>query len=409
MKRIVTISRYLLAVVFIFSGFVKGIDPLGLAYKFHDYFIAFHLNLLEPLSLVFSYLLCAVELLVGLLLLFGVKPRLAAWGALIFMAIFTPLTLVLALFNPVSDCGCFGDAIHLSNWQTFFKNIAFLAAALVLFFHRGMLCASYSKAREPILLVLLVAVSFLPSIHGYRHLPAIDFRPYHIGVNIQHDMVIPDGAASDEYRTVLYYKKDGTVKEFDESSYPWDDSTWTFVDSKSTLVKKGYTPPISNFSLSTTDGQDITERVVSSNGYLFFVVAPRLDNSNTSSFKRLTELYFKASSLRYGYICATSSPKDQIDAFTREHAIPFPVVNADEVTLKTIIRSNPGLLLLYNGTIVGKWHWRDLPNSAFVDEAMLSRQISGIMQKSHTQLAVSLSLVLILLFVFAVKFKGKCS
>ncbi len=405
MKNLVTISRYLLALVFIFSGFVKGIDPLGSAYKFHDYFMAFHLNFLEPLSLSFSFFLCAAELFIGLLLLFGVQLRLAAIGAFLFMLIFTPLTLILAIFNPVSDCGCFGDAIHLSNWNTFYKNLLFFAAAILLLIKRKDLSIYNSKWKEYSLLVLLVVMAIMPSIHGYRHLPLYDFRPYKIGVNIHNDMITPEGAPADEYSTLLYYQKDGITKEFDESNYPWNDSTWTFVDTKSTLVKKGYTPPITNFSLHTLEGEDITERFTTSTGYSFLVVASRLDNSNTSSFKKLTELYYKANERGYSFICATSTSQEQIKEFVSVNAIPFPVVTADEVTLKTIIRSNPGLLLLYNGTIIGKWHWRDMPSADFVDDNMLTKQLTQIKQTTNNFTTVALSVILLLLLVIIVKLR----
>ena len=407
MKHIITISRYLLAIVFIFSGFVKGVDPLGSAYKFHDYFMAFHLNFLDPLTLTFSFVLCAAELAIGLLLLFGVQLRIAAWGAFIFMLVFTPLTLVLAIFNPVSDCGCFGDAIHLSNWQTFFKNILFFAAALLLFLKRKTLSMMYPKWKEYTLFAALIVLSFLPSIDGYLNLPMYDFRPYKIGVNISNDMKTPDGAPADEYSTILYYQKDGVVKEFDESNYPWDDSTWTFVDAKSTLVKKGYTPPISNFSLHTVEGEDITERFINSPGYSFFVVAPRLEKANPESFKKLTEIYYKANTLGHNFICATSTPSDQIADFKLINAIPFPIVTADEVTLKTIVRAHPGLLILYNGTIIGKWHWRNFPEANFVDENMLSKQLHNIKQVSNNRLSITLVTLLLLIFVIFVKYIRK--
>lgn len=407
MKHLVILSRYLLAVVFIFSGFVKGVDPLGSAYKFHDYFMAFHLNFLDSLSLTFSFVLCAAELAIGLLLLFGVQLRIAIWGAFLFMLVFTPVTLILAIFNPVSDCGCFGDAIHLSNWQTFYKNILFFAAALLLFFKRKSLEEKYSKWKGYALAISLVLLSFLPSIDGYLNLPVYDFRPYRIGVNIHSDMVVPEGAPADEYKTLLYYQKDGVVKEFDESNYPWNDSTWTFVDTKSTRIKTGYTPPIHNFALVTLDGQDITDQFVNADGYNFLVVSTRLDKSSISSFKKLTELYYKAKEHGYGFVCATSTSQDEILRFAEENSVPFQFVTADEVTLKTIVRSNPGLLLLYNGTIIGKWHWRNLPDPKFVDENMLSSQLLGMKQTSNNRLSFAIVVSLLLLFVIIVKYWRK--
>ncbi|MGE0078777.1 MAG: BT_3928 family protein [Bacteroidales bacterium] len=403
MKRIVIVSRYLIALVFIFSGFVKGVDPLGSAYKFHDYFVAFHLDFLEPLSLLFSFLLGAAELLIGLLLLFGVRLKIAAWGAFLFMLLFTPLTLFLAIFNPVSDCGCFGDAVHLSNWQTFYKNIVFFAASIVLLVYRGNLECTFAKWKEYFLLVLLIIVAFAPAIHGYQHLPSIDFRPYHVGVNIYNDMTVPEGAPSDEYSTKFSYRKDGIIKEFDESNYPWDDSTWTFVDAKSILVKEGYTAPIHNFTLNTLEGEDITEKFVTASGYSFLVVSSRLDKADVNAFKKLTDLYYKANEKGYGFICATATSLDAIRQFTSENAIPFQFVTADEVTLKTIVRSNPGLLLLYNGTIIGKWHWRDFPDVNYVNSDMYSMQLSEMASVANKRLSIALGAFLLLLLII-VKF-----
>ncbi len=396
MKKFVIGCRYLLAVVFIFSGFVKGIDPLGSAYKFHDYFMAFHLGFLEPLSLTFAFVLCAAEILIGLTLLFGVKLKLSAWSAFLFMLLFTPLTLILAIFNPVSDCGCFGDAIHLSNWQTFYKNILFFAASVVLFVYRKTLVEGFSPKKEGVLLALLTILAFVPSFHGYRHLPVFDFMPYHVGANIPDGMTTPDDAPSDEYKTLLYYSKNGEVKEFDEANYPWDDSTWTFVDSKSILIKKGYTPSISNFSLNTADGEDITDRFINAPGYSFLAVSSRLDRFNASSYKQLAELYYKATEKGYGFICATGTSHDLVPDFVAKYAIPFPIVTADEVTLKSVVRANPGLLLLYNGTVVGKWHWRDFPDAELLDKNMFAVQLSEARLHSNLRLTVALGLLLIL-------------
>jgi len=224
------ISRYILAFTFIFSGFVKGVDPLGSAYKFGDYFMAFGLNFLEPFALPLSFILCAAELLIGLLLLFKVKDTLAIWGTFLFMAAFTPLTLVLAIYNPVSDCGCFGDAIILTNWETFFKNLPLFAASIFLLKYRKRINPVFPSVYSHIIALALLVISFIPSIHGYLNLPLIDFRPYSIGTNIQEAMSFPEGAPVDEYSTILYYEKDGIVKEFTQDNFPWQDTTWKPID-----------------------------------------------------------------------------------------------------------------------------------------------------------------------------------
>lgn len=399
MKQVVTISRYLLAVVFIFSGFVKGIDPMGSAYKFHDYFMAFHLNFMQPLTLVFAFILCAAELLIGLMLLYGVNLRIAAWGVFIFMLAFTPLTLILAIFNPVSDCGCFGDALRLTNWQTFFKNIVLLAAAYTLFRYRASLPPSFSGEMQSAGFIALCVLAFLPPIHGSLHEPMYDFRPFHVGVNIHQAMIYPDGAPADVYKTKLYYQKNGEVKEFDESNYPWQDSTWTFVDSKFILVKKGYTPPISNFSLHSVDGVDLTDSIIQSPGYTFLVVSPQLEKVGVKAQEQVKNIFMGATERGYKFYWATASSGEVMEKIKVKSRVELPFVLGDEVTLKTITRSNPGLILIYNGTIIGKWGWRDIPEQLFKNPDLLAWQLNNHRLMAGNRLTAVFILLLALAFV----------
>ncbi|RPH31246.1 MAG: DoxX family membrane protein [Bacteroidales bacterium] len=400
MKHMVNVCRYLLALLFIFSGFVKGVDPLGFAYKLDDYFKAFHADFLESLSLVLSFTLCAAELFIGLLLLFGVRLRLAAWGAFLFMAFFTPLTFVLAIFNPVHDCGCFGDAIKLTNWETFYKNIVFFAAAIVLLKWRTLLSQSKLALQEVVLFVLLFAIAFLPPYIGYTRLPLYDFRPYRVGVNIPEAMSTPEGAPADVYKTTLYYTKDGEVKEFNETNIPWQDTTWKYVDAKSELVKKGYTPPIESFSLQTTEGNEVTDEVLSFPSYYFLVVSYRLDKSNRKSVDRLNELYFKAKSLGYGFACVTNSAKGDIDAFIARTGAAYPFLNADGIMLKTVIRANPGLVLINRGTIIGKWHYNRIPSADYFSGDLNAKQLASTYSQSKWNLSVLWVTLLGLSFLF---------
>ncbi|HPD95296.1 MAG: DoxX family protein [Bacteroidales bacterium] len=404
MKKLLVFCRYLLAVVFIFSGFVKGVDPLGSAYKFHDYFMAFHMEFLLPLTLTFSIIQSAIELFAGLLLLFNVLPRFATWVTFLFMVVFTPLTLGLAIFNPVSDCGCFGDAIHLSNWQTFFKNLVFFTAALLLFLKRGDLKASHSGVKQLFLFVVLLFISVVPIYHGYNHLPLFDFRPYHVGVNMYQSMIIPDNAPADEYKTILYYQKDGKEKKFDETNYPWNDSTWTFVNSESILVKRGYEAPIHNFSLTTVDGLDVTDSLTQTKGYSFLVVSPWLSKVSDKAISELANVYKYSQEKGYKFFWATASSTDEIANVTGKTGIPFPFVQADEVTLKTIVRANPGLLLVYDGTIVGKWHWKDIPNFRNKPD-LLSASVMQLQHCSNARMSYLLIVSLLLLLVVVCKWK----
>lgn len=373
------ISRYLLALTFLLSGFVKGIDPLGSAYKFGDYFMAFGMDFLVPFALPFAFALCAAEFLIGLLLFFNVQTRIAVWGAFIFMLIFTPLTLVLAIFNPVTDCGCFGDAIILTNWETFLKNIPFFGASILLFVKRKQISSPYINSHSIVLSVVLLAISLLPSVHGYFNLPLIDFRPYSIGTNIPDAMSFPPGAPTDEYTTILTYEKDGIVKDFTQDNFPWQDTTWKFVDSNSILVKKGYTPPITDFALTDIYGWEQTDSILYYPGYFMLAVSHRIDEAKPEAMAKLNELYFKAKELGIGFACLTSSPASEIDRFISNTGVAFPFLLADGIMLKTTIRANPGLILLYNGTIIGKWHYRNIPDPTYFEGNLLSKTIKDRM------------------------------
>lgn len=407
MKQLINICRYLLAALFIFSGFVKGVDPLGFAYKLDDYFKAFNADFFEPLSLALSFILCAAELFIGLILLFGVRLRLAVWGAFLFMIVFTPLTFVLAIFNPVHDCGCFGDAIKLTNWETFYKNIIFLAAAVVLLKGRSQLSQRFYGLQEIVMFIVLLAIAFLPPYIGYSRLPLFDFRPYKIGVNIPEAMMVPDGAPSDIYKTTLYYKKDGVVKEFSETNIPWQDTTWRYVDAKSERIKKGYTAPIEDFNLQTTRGKDITDSILSYPRYYFLVVSYRLDKTNIKSVDKLNELYFKAKSLGYGFACVTNSAQNEIDAFMANTGAVYPFLNADGIMLKTMIRANPGLILMNKGTVIGQWHYNRIPSAEYFSGDLNAKQIASIAKETNRWFAALLVSLLGLFFLVTLNFRNK--
>jgi hypothetical protein len=394
LRFLIWISRNLLALTFIFSGFVKGIDPLGSAYKFTDYFIAFNIGFLEPFALPISFILCAAELLIGLLLLFRIKDILAIWGVFLFMAVFTPLTFILAIYNPVSDCGCFGDAIILSNWETFFKNLPLLLASILLLSYRKKF-AKEASVFDWGLAAILVIIAFIPSIHGYRNLPLIDFRPYSIGTNIAESMAVPHDAPMDEYKTTLFYQKDGVVKEFNEENFPWQDTTWKFVDSKSVLVKKGFTPTITEFYLTDFDGWDHTENIIYHPGYYLLAVSYLLDKADIKAFEELNELYYKAMEQGIGFACLTASPPDEIDRFVSSTGVAFPFLMADEIMLKTTIRANPGLILLDRGTIVAKWHHRNFPNPNFFEGNLSAKalKLQRIKNKNAWAMAMSLTVL----------------
>jgi uncharacterized membrane protein YphA (DoxX/SURF4 family) len=355
------ISRIFIAVLFIFSGFVKCVDPTGFAIKMEDYLVAFGLDFLIPLSLAMSILMCGAELLVGIMLLLNLKIKWAIWMAVALMVFFTPLTLWLAITNKVTDCGCFGDAVVLTNLQTFLKNVVVDVFIVILVLNRNNyknpLKAYVQAAAAAAFAILVTGFEF----YNLNHLPVIDFMPYKIGANIPKSMVVPEGAQVDVYApAVLYYKKDGKVKKFTLENYPKDDPSWVFVDSKSDLKIKGYVPPIHDFNILTPEGQDITDMILSDQGYSLWIVFQSLKKPNLSNIKEINRLVERAINKGYKVYGLTSSLPEDIESFREKARATYPIYNMDGTTIKTMIRANPGLMLVKGGTIMGKWNHKQL-------------------------------------------------
>ena len=364
MKILIYISRIVIGIVFIFSGIVKAIDPLGSAYKFHDYFQAFHIDFLKFISLPLSILLFTAEFIAGFSVLTGLRQKTGIWGVLILMLIFTPLTFILALTNPVTDCGCFGDAIHLTNWQTFWKNIILLLFVIILFINRKSIHSNLRIMTEWIIISGAIVIIVLFSLFNLRYLPVIDFLPYKIGVNIPENMIIPEGAPADEYYTTFIYEKNGVKQEFTLDNYPANDTTWRFVDQKSRLVKKGYHPPIHDFMITTLNNVDITQRILSDTGYTVLMISRKIEEADSVNLQKGFELGYYLNRTSTSFYILTSSGSDEVNKF--DNALQF--CHMDDTTLKTMMRANPGYLLIKNGTIVGKWSWANVPEKvAFTD------------------------------------------
>ena len=362
MKAIVNACRLLLAATFILSGFVKAVDPWGTAYKIADYLQAMHVGGLMPETgcVLLSVLLSALEFSTGLFLLFAIRRKLASRTALALMMVMTPLTLWLAVANPVSDCGCFGDALVLSNWQTFWKNVVLLLAAAVVAVRPKDMFRFVSEPNQWI--VINYTILFILAVSGWSlyDLPLFDFRPYHVGANIREGMETPEGAPQPQFETTFVMEKNGVQREFDVDHYP--DSTWTFVDSRTVQVSEGYIPPIHDFSLTTEEGDDITDEVLANQGYVFLLVSPHLETADDSRLDLINELYEYCDEQSYAFYGLTASSQKGIDLWRYKTGAEYPFCTADETTLKTIIRSNPGLVLLKDGTVIRKWSSNNLPH-----------------------------------------------
>ena len=358
MKTFRIVSRIIIGFVFIFSGVVKAIDPLGSAYKFHDYFQAFNLGFLNGLTLPLAILLCTAEFISGFSVLTGLRQKTGIWIIMILMVIFTPLTFTLALTNPVSDCGCFGDAIHLSNWQTFWKNVILIALAIVLFVNRRQIKNKLSTFLEWSITTFMIALFILFSMYNLRYLPVIDFLPYRTGVKIAEKMGVPIGAKVDEYNTTFIYEKDGVKKEFDLNTYPANDTAWKFIDQKSVLIRKGYQPPIHDFIITSVDGDDLTQKILSFPGYSVLMVSKKLSEADKNRTLDGFEFGNYCNGKGIDFYILTASGSDEVKSY--ENGLKF--CSADETTLKTMVRANPGYILLRDGNITGKWSWANLPD-----------------------------------------------
>jgi hypothetical protein len=354
----------ILGTVFIFSGFVKALDPLGSAYKFADYFTAFKLGMLEFLTLPMGVFLSAFELVLGITLILGYRKRIIFTVALWFMVFFTVLTFILALFNPVSDCGCFGDALILTNWQTFFKNVVLMVFVMVLWYARKKESRDRPVIGEWLVIGGLYVMASFFSFWNYRHLPLIDFRPYDVGTVISENMIVPEGMPVDEYKTSLIYKNKETGKStsFTMDNYPKDTLLWEFETSESKLVKRGYEPPIHDFAMLDEYGNERVEEILSDRGYSLIMISHDLSEAHEEALITAgdwSQLEILADD--FSFYALTSTTSSEVEAISSELLLGYSFLAADEIMLKTIVRSNPGFLLLKNGAIMGKWGWRDFP------------------------------------------------
>ena len=411
MRLVKNLCRIIVGIVFIYSGFVKGIDPLGSDYKFTDYFNAFGMGWMNATTLFFSFALSLVAFLIGIALLFNLWVSRMAWGSLLFMAFFTPLTLVLALTNPVSDCGCFGDAMILTNWQTFWKNIILLLLTIMIFMYRKEYKSSLPLVGQFSFLALAGAGMLCLSVYCYRHLPVLDFRPYAVGKNITEGMRLPEGAEPDQYEVTLKYKnkQTGEVQSFTEENYPWQDTlNWEYESSSERLVKKGYITPIHDLVIEHPMLGNITEEILEDDNHTILAVAYNLTQSDVQyqpAINRLAE-YAQEKGIRF-YGLTSSSERD-IEAYKKRNHVPYEFCTADEIQLKTMIRSNPGVIILREGTILDKWAGKDVPDVKELQDTDLTAYcVYSREQMQRIYLVYSIILLFFVAYLLIPRRKGK--
>ncbi len=411
-----TVSRILVGSLFIVSGLIKANDALGFSYKLNDYFAEDVLNLpfLVPVSLALAVLICIAEIVIGVAALIGAKMKLTSWSLLLMIVFFTFLTFYSAYFNKVTDCGCFGDALKLTPWQSFSKDVVLLVFVGILFVFRNktelntsaqdrlilpiatVLVAIFSIGKlgwsfPLVFTILILGVTLLLknfvkssqlewilagwvtlatgffSYYTISHLPIKDFRPYAIGKSIQEGMKSAEELGLEPPVFVTDYKvknkETGEEKVVNSNEYMKIYDQWDYVEAIGDpyKIKDGYEPPIHDFNIYNEEGSDITYDLLENEGYTLLVIAYDIEHSDKGVQEKLNELYKNAESNGVKVVALSASSSEDIQGFKHETQSLVEYYTADAIVLKTIVRSNPGLVLLKKGTVLNKWHHNDMP------------------------------------------------
>lgn len=383
MKKIaLNFARIFVGVLFIFSGLIKANDPLGFGYKLQEYFDVFHLSFLGGIATGIAILLCVFEIVLGALLLFGFWRKQVTSGLLGVIIFFTFLTFVSAAFKVVTSCGCFGDAIPLTPWQSFSKDLVLLVMIVYLFVHKDKIePVTRNSTWQSALFAIVLAGSLLFSQYTYSRLPILDFLPYKVGASLPQLMSIPPGAKPDEYEIMykLTNKKTGEKKEMSDKEYLkteiWKDDNWEIVgnpDKK--LVKRGYEPKIKDLVISDASGTNYTKELIENPYYNLIVVAYNLEDTNEEAMANLNAFALNAAEqFNIRTVLLTSNSAQDADAYSKKHKLFMEVFYADAVPLKSMVRANPGVLLLKNGVVIDKWHYNGMPAFEALAEKYFSK------------------------------------
>ena len=341
-KILVNIARFVVALTFILSGFVKAVDPMGTQYKIADYLTALRIGQYVPdfMPLIGSVLLSATEFWLGVCLLFAIRRRVVTRIILVWMIIMTPLTLWLALTNPISDCGCFGDAIVLTNWQTFWKNVVLLACAALIAWQPLEMMRFISRSNQWIVMNFTALFILVVAGQSLYKLPYFDFRPYHIGTDL----------------------RKGWLK-----------------------MMEGEDSPYTDLFMQREDGTDITDSILNLKGYLFLLVSPHLEQADESQFDKLNQLFEYTQEKGYPLYGLTASSGKAINRWRNGTGAEYEFCQTDDIVLKTMIRSNPGLILLRDGKIIRKWSNNNLPNETILTDNLEKLEIGKMPEDSIPQ------------------------
>ena len=368
------VARVLVGCLFIFSGFIKANDPLGFSYKLKEYFEVFQndtgmafFEYFAHLALPLAVLVCASEIILGVMLLIGYRRDLTLWLLFAQIAFFTFLTFYSACYNKVTHCGCFGDFLKLKPWESFWKDIALMILITLLFSGRKHINPVFSPfvLSTVFLLGLILSIAF--PVYAYRNLPPLDFRAYAPGMNIKENMKFPATYSPAVIETGFIYEnlKTGEKQHFDLKNYPWQDTlNWKWFATDNVVVKEAVdAPKITDFSVNNSEGVNITDSILNDKNYSFWLVVHALPETEDDEalMAQINDFYKLATGDKYHFFALTSSGAQEIDAFKHKHNALFDFATADDIVLKTMIRSNPGLMLMKNGTVIANWHYNNFP------------------------------------------------
>lgn len=375
MKILLNFSRIFVGILFIISGIIKANDPSGFAYKLEEYFTVFGIEWFNSYSVFLSIFICGLEILMGIALLIGFKANKNAWALLGLILFFTWLTGYSAITGKVTDCGCFGDALKLSPWQSFYKDLLLLFFISIIFIRRKSIQPFFHNGHTFKIMTIGTLVAFGFGIFTYSTLPLIDFLPYKVGNNIVELMKIPEGAPKDIFETKMFYQKEGLIKEFTSANYPWEDSTWKWVETKTALIKEGYKAPIHDFKISDADGNEYTEDLLIDSNYSLWVISLNLNKSNKRKFLKAIDLALELEkSFGIKTIGITASTAYDTEYFRHDLNAAFPFYYCDGTVLKSMIRSNPGIILMKNGKVIMKWASINVPDIKEIEQIINSKE-----------------------------------
>ncbi|MDR0263277.1 MAG: DoxX family membrane protein [Sphingobacterium sp.] len=375
--------RIFTGLLFIFSGFIKANDPTGFGYKLQEYFEVFHLTAFNEYATAIAVVICGFEILLGALLLLGVYANAVAWGLLLLILFFTFLTFYSAFFEVVTSCGCFGDAIPLTPWQSFSKDLVLLALILIIFFNRKQLRSIIKGSGNQFVATLITAIISLGiGVYTVNYLPFIDFLPYKVGNNLPSLMVLPEGKQGDVFEQIytMKNKKTGETKKVNDKVYMadklWEDESWEIIgEPESRLVKKGYDIPIPDLLITDADGADHTQEIIANPYYNLVIVAKDLSSTNIDAIQKINQAAIQLTKDYNGLrvVLLTASASKDAQYLSDKMQLIAEIFYADLIPLKSMVRANPGVLLLKGGNVVGKWHYNNFPDAKTIEDKFLSK------------------------------------